>query len=122
MTTREKLIDLMTHDIPSGDHRGTLAFSSRVAGAIADHLIANGATVQDVTDNNVGNKWIPVEERLPSKSESVLALSSEYMEYQIGWLAECEEEQCGIVCVGDGVELFRITHWMPLSPPPKGVE
>ncbi len=44
---------------------------------IADHLIANGVTVQDATDNNVAYKlkatelprdfgrWIPVEERKP---------------------------------------------------------
>jgi hypothetical protein len=122
MTARDKLIDLLTHDIPSGDHRGTLAFSARVAVVIADHLIASGVTFADATDNNVGHKWIPVTERLPSNGELVLALSSEYTEYQVGMLAECEEEQCGIVCVGDGVELYRITHWMPMPEPPKGVE
>ena len=118
MKTKERLMELLS-DIPLGFFRGSAAFSKRLAEQIADHLIANGVTIAE--DTNVPAKWIPVSERLPSKSESVLALSPEYMEYQIGWLAECEEEQCGIVCVGDGVELYRITHWMPLPEPPKEV-
>lgn len=65
-------------------------------------------------------KWIPVTDRLPEEGKEVLALSPEYEEYQIGWLAKCEEEQCGVVCVGDGIELYKVTHWMPLPEPPKG--
>lgn len=37
------------------------------AGRMADVLIAHGVTFADVPDNNVGDKWIPVRERLPEK-------------------------------------------------------
>lgn len=78
-------------------------------GCIADHLIAHGVTIQ---------KWIPVTERLPEGSQTVLAISPEYEEYQIGWLANSAEG--GTVCIGDGIELYGVTHWMPLPEAPKG--
>ena len=46
---------------------------------LADYLIANGVTIQPltdckqpVTDKNVGCKWIPVTERLPESGKTVL--------------------------------------------------
>ena len=97
--TREKLIELIEQEYYCSIEE------------IADHLIANGVTVQE---------WISVKDRLPEDVKEVLALSLEYKEYQQGWLTQCEEEQCGVVCVGDGVELYNVTHWMHLPEPPKG--
>ena len=68
---------------------------------IADHLIANGVTVQ---------QWIPVTERLPEKNTDVLI-------YNI-------EEYMGTdFLTKDGKwfwnEELPPTHWMPLPEPPK---
>ena len=72
-------------------------------GAMVDHLIANGVTIQ---------KWIPVTERLPEKDGIYLTFSKkkeyEFHFFQTGkrmWPAVWDE---------DGV-----THWMPLPEPPK---
>ena len=84
---------------------------------VADHLIANGVTIQE---------WIPVGERLPGKdengmNESVLvcvdgdcvgeAYMSKYSESGWTWVGE------------DGIDVEGIvTHWMPLPEPPKAEE
>ena len=88
-------------------------------GEIADHIIANGVTVQ---------QWIPVSERLPKIYQPVLV---KYLSYNDGsadpayvavavlldgnawtwWegaLGDCDDE---VKCT--------ITHWMPLPQPPK---
>lgn len=77
---------------------------------IADHLIANGVTMQ---------KWIPVTERLPENDQWALCFMKDksfgtfrvfqwnYIDWQ--W--------------NDGKERFDekdVTYWMPLPQPPKG--
>lgn len=102
--TREKLIELMkdTHVNGAWHHWGYEES--------ADHLIANGVTVQ---------KWIPVTERLPEKGETVLVYHADMgnwqpvMEatlYEDGWLTKFDFDPC---------ENPNITHWMPLPEPPK---
>lgn len=80
-----------------------------------DHLIANGVTF--ATDNNVGDKWIPVTERLPED-----------------WvLCACVDGVVHILCydyIMDDWDIWGrpntcyskrfVTHWMPLPEPPKG--
>lgn len=145
--TREKLIELIASKVCDTyseaceewlphDCGKCYANNCHIA-EIADHLIADGVVVSKMetatiaTDNNVGDKktptakdtnvpskWIPVTERLPGEHQTVLSINPEYVEYQIGWLANSEEG--GVVCVGDGIELYGVTHWMPLPEPPKG--
>lgn len=67
---------------------------------------------------NPMGEWISVKDRLPESGE-VIAFAAEYSEYLIGWLAETEDEDRGVVCYGDGVEMWLVTHWMPLPEPPK---
>ena len=76
----------------------------------ADHLIANGLTIQ---------QWISVEERLPEPFVSVL-----------GHCPECDPlfpvHECymlndaGVWCNAQGCAIEGLTHWMPLPEPPKG--
>ena len=120
---KEKLVELLEPNMGGftcGDESGSCEFHNcRTCNAInlADHLIANGVTIQE---------WIPVEERLPGKdengmNESVLvcvdgdcvgeAYMSEYSESGWTWVGE------------DGIDVEGIvTHWMPLPEPPKAEE
>ena len=121
MTDREKLIELIYH---SGILCKTCGedTDSYCAETIADHLIANGVTVQ---------QWIPVSERFPEKSDRYLVL------FDDGHCMDAEYDQC----MDDGCEFGfwhsyhhpvtlgfldsewiayeGITHWMPLPEPPK---
>ena len=78
--------------------------------AFADHLIANGVTIQ---------KWIPVTERLPEDNSNVIACL---------WIGE--ESRIYPAFYAHGVWWDRVfstpttnttTHWMPLPEPPKEV-
>ena len=113
MDVREKLLDLII------DAKRTDPETGSFAEYLADHLIANGVTVQE---------WIPVTERLPDNKEHdwVLAQVVEYngymhipriMEYRQAkndWF----EETYGWLSKHNGV--FTVTHWLPLPQPPKG--
>ncbi len=106
--TREKLIELiLTTDL-------SLSYGRRMdAVNIADHLIANGVTVQ---------QWIPVTERLPEENGYYLC------EVSFSSVADCKSYRRMILYWEDNVWIdmpncFRTrkpTHWMPLPQPPKG--
>lgn len=62
-------------------------------------------------------EWISVEERLPEDQQMVLTIDTE------GEMGVCfyETEREGIFQMYHGlVEIYNITHWMPLPEPPKG--
>ena len=72
----------------------------------ADHLIANGVTVQ---------KWIPVSERLPEKEGTYLTYTDK----------EQIHLDCFCIYPNHGTKFWvggngTVTHWMPLPEPPKG--
>jgi hypothetical protein len=84
---------------------------------IAEHLIANGVTVQ---------RWIPVTERLPKQWH-------ETEEEHFGEPIEFIVLICGAKCATtlgfdgnnffdlDSGEIYEVSHWMPLPEPPKAV-
>lgn len=78
------------------------------AKAFADHLIANGVTVQE---------WIPVTERLPKNYEAVLTFDGR----SIHIMAHHHDfkDPFGIV-KGNFMGYAPVTHWIPLPEPPKG--
>ena len=97
---REKLIELVNNVLrclPWGE------VSSHTPGDIADHLIANGVTIQ---------KWIPVTERLPEEDGEYLVYCGEYdgiciiyheiLKTKSKWRSKWKD----------------VTHWMPLPEPP----
>ena len=110
MDVREKLVDLLTgHSI---DTQQDVEY-------VADHLIANGVTVQE---------WISVTDRLPDNKEHDWVLAQvvedngfmhipkvmEYRQQRNDWL----DETYGWLSEHNGA--FTVTHWMPLPAPPKG--
>ena len=112
MTDIEELLEMMKEALEDcrsrttcrgckGDYKGR--WCQHVL--IADHLIANGVTVQ---------RWIPVTELLPEKNITVIAVTDN------GIVFQC-------LYAYDGWDLWEgnevnITHWMPLPTPPKDGE
>ena len=122
MTDREKLIEFVEdarqkdfvncHRHPVCKHCAYGDRPSCHAALIADHLIANGVTL--VPNTNVGNKWIPVTERLPTCGERVLVsvYNGAVFEVHLSIIHRWVRYDCFWI---DGV-----THWMPLPKPPEG--
>lgn len=98
MNDREKLIELL-------DNFGVYD-DWYTNGEIADHLIANGVTVQ---------RWIPVTERLPEKWGEYLVMiegdtvsTTLYYEWADKYWFDFPNGR-----------KFVVTHWMPLPPAPE---
>lgn len=100
MDVREKLIDLLTgHSI---DTQQDVEY-------VADHLIANGVTVQE---------WISVKDRLPEAGGYVVCIAkrnpfSRFMPMvarieKNGWVNPITEQY-----------ISEVTHWMPMPEPPE---
>lgn len=130
--TREKLIELL-YDCISKFLTPTQTGSNRLTieihhGEIADHLIANGVTVQ---------KWIPVTERLPEEDGQYLVFRDyEYLpikqcgfaknlralsKWDFAWLHKDRGGFYGYDSEYGYHEVGYVTHWMPLPEPPKEV-
>lgn len=125
--TREKLIELLKlSDACICDLCGEEGALDRVAGVIADNLIANGVTVQE---------WIPVTERLPEIGDTYLVV----VKYKYDWEddytidtdvamfhpydnpdAYIDNRWDTYIDWDEGQQYIHVTHWMPLPEPPKG--
>ena len=94
-----KLIEVLSKHIPYG--YATLCL-------IADELMAEGVTF--ATDNNVGDKWISVKDRLPEGASTVLAVDLDgtiATAYYVGrWHG------------GGDLDENAVIGWMPLPSPP----
>lgn len=124
---REKLMGLI--DIGSGCPDGMNPFGDSCESCrykestmchlerLADHLIANGVTVQE---------WIPVTERLPETCgyPVLMVAVNKYGQKKIvkGFTNyECPVEFCTNEKEYDLCwHCWEVTHWMPLPAPPKG--
>ena len=104
---------------------------------LADHLIANGVTVQEkkrflLKENGdlipLDQQWISVKDRLPKgakqgeTSENVIAYTIDG-EVTTGWLDALGSDKWWLVIGTDDTHtcwgLGYVTHWMPLPEPPK---
>ena len=116
MDVREKLVELLDIIIQPGQ---------KTLGDIADHLIANGVTVQE---------WISVDDRLPEDSgyylvvyrdkynESISIDFDMYVKCNIGewWESEFACDITKQFLRATRLQEQEVTHWMPLPQPPKG--
>ena len=104
MDVREKLVKLLDIIIQPGQ---------KTLGDIADHLIANGVTVQE---------WISVEDRLPEPKHEFDARNWYLVALSNGVVKELAYEFHNHSVFGYGWRgtIYPVTHWMPLPEPPKG--
>lgn len=77
----------------------------------------NGVTVRGVTDNNVGRKWISVEERLPENFISVLGYMTDAGEFPP--VRECYTVGNAFFFPALG-DVHPVSHWCEMPEPPKG--
>ena len=149
MAMREKLIELIGEvqgcgtKVTYGEDSQFISLTENEE--LADHLMANGVTLQqtprffisyshkkDIADLNlnapilvrpdtmtitpIGNRWIPVKERLPENYATVLAYDGSSVEPSLYfskrgfWTYDQHESDY----------ISGVTHWMPLPDPPKG--
>ena len=108
---RDKLIELLKSATSRAYwNAGDTPFMSK----IADHLIANGVTVQE---------WIPVSERLPEYDNFLVATNDGRvgeaftLDVKIYWQEEAAKSVYEIGIYGAPIE--EVTHWMPLPEAPK---
>ena len=114
MDVREKLVELLNTNActspfmcdPACRYYG---FGDCFPDRFADHLIANGVTVQE---------WISVDERLPEEKVNCI------VHYKHAYCDNDDYWAIGI-CFYNGEKFqmdwsYKVTHWMPLPKPPKG--
>lgn len=137
MADREKLIELI-NDHTCLEEKDNCA--EECAACLADYLIANGVTIQPltdckqpVTDNNVGCKWISVKDRTPTEADGTvwvcLADVFPYNEKEPyidakhdRRITEAFYSQFSKRWYKDGAFFPDgiVTHWMEKPQPPKG--
>ena len=114
MDVREKLVELLKTNAcpapfmcdPACRYYG---FGDCFPDRFADHLIANGVTVQE---------WISVDEMLPEEKVNCI------VHYKHAYCDNDDYWAIGI-CFYNGEKFqmdwsYKVTHWMPLPKPPKG--
>ena len=106
MDVREKMVELLNEAFFDYNHGKGDGYIPR---NFADHLIANGVTVQE---------WISVKDRLPEETINCI------VHYQHAYCDNDDYWAIGFCCYdGEKFQLgpaYKVTHWMPLPQPPKG--
>lgn len=105
MDIREKLVELMieakkadTEDAPFSEF-------------LADFMIDHGVTVQE---------WIPVSDRLPKEGDDVLVFGYWHEKWQPLICHLSPNFKGSWYTMPAGMQVYSVTHWMPLPTPPKG--
>ena len=106
MDVREKLVELLNEAFFDYNHGKGDGYIPK---NFADHLIANGVTVQE---------WISVEDRLPEDDSDVIAYLRTGEEGRI--FPANYAKGVWFDCIFNKRVTEMTTHWMPLPEPPKG--
>ena len=110
MDVREKLVEILKQAPFEGKVLDEWWWEEKIK-RIADHLIANGVTVQE---------WISVDDRLPEEKVNCI------VHYKHAYCDNDDYWAIGFCCYDGEKFLFdpayKVTHWMPLPEPPKEVE
>ena len=101
MDVREKLIEILRKPIFPHELADPIE-------AVADYLLDSGVTVQE---------WISVTERLPEKGQEVLVFDTRENWTGFAWLRP--DETWTALGFDFPLDLGEVTHWMPMTPPPK---
>ena len=125
MDVKKKLADIIQNSVGGC----TRHCARHWAEIIADGLIDNGVTVQDVSETNVG-EWILVEDRLPDvatkhntrwdKSTDSIRACVQADGKKMVKEGYCKVYSDGFVSWKIPGTIHSVTHWMPLPQPPKG--
>ena len=121
MDVREKLVELLgevqengVNEIPAGFGCTREYIANE---KVASHLISHGVTVQE---------WVSVDDRLPDSCGFPCILCGENSFGQIrvfegftGYM-ECGKFEWNSNQKDVDIDLWKITHWMPMPQPPKG--
>ena len=108
MDVREKLVEILKQAPFEGKVLDEWWWEEKIR-IIADHLIANGVTVQE---------WISVKDKLPEeKVDCIVHYKHAYCDNDDYWAIgmsfyDGEKFQLG--------PAYKVTHWMPIPHPPKG--
>ena len=106
MDVREKLVEIVKKAAYSSLPSNTEDFHLNM---FVTNLLSHGVTVQE---------WIPVTERLPEKGEEVLVFDTRENWTGFAWLRP--DETWTALGFDFPLDLGEVTHWMPMTPPPKG--
>ena len=121
MDVKEKLVELLTEFYGCDP-----MYYDVDALAVAQHLVAQGVTVQE---------WISVKDRLPEEDGSYLVYSNSFgnrKSVKLRWFAKDGENVDAYDLAGQkdvwylydiecgDISIDSATHWMPLPDPPKG--
>lgn len=111
MDVREKFVAFLADLDCNAEYCKDCEFAKDIDGCvrrqkeiIADHLIAHGVTVQE---------WISVKDRLPEPFEEVLVYDHTGKSINCAYMTRHHEWVGAIMS-------HVVTHWMPLTQPPKG--
>lgn len=87
-----------------------------IAPEFADYFINHGVTFAD--DNNVGDKWVPVSERLPGDGQDILLYDSVFDVTDLGtYYGKGKVLGAHWIVNGKSCPISDYTHWMPISLP-----
>ena len=109
MDVREKLVGLIEQSGACFECFHVGDYEQKQIEKIANHLIANGVTVQ---------KWVSVKDRLPEDGEIVLVCGSRGGVYTA--VLNKPGQYKGWHKLNSKSHYCDPTHWMPLPQPPKG--
>ena len=110
---KEKLIELLNQgagNTPCDSDCWDKKCNDCIREAQANHLIANGVTVQE---------WISVKDRLPENREDVLVVAFWHERWNVQWGWYAPNGRVWHVGLMEETD-YPVSHWMPLPEPPKG--